>query len=137
MKIKNKYNFDDILNELKNKINLDDITYIKIIGIIPDIVEIVEKTKISGELKKNITKLIIKQLIIETDLTDNDIKKCLNLYNDGIIDISIENIIRASKINYKVNYKSKLQKIIRNKKHSIAAIKISKKYSNSNRKNKL
>ena len=58
--MKNKYNFDDILNELKNKINLDDITYMKIIGIIPDIVEIVEKTKISGELKKNITKLIIK-----------------------------------------------------------------------------
>ena len=86
--MKNKYNFDDILNELKNKINLDDITYIKIIGIIPDIVEIVEKTKISGELKKNITKLIIKQLIIETDLTDNDKKKCLNIYNDGIIDIS-------------------------------------------------
>lgn len=137
MKMKNKYNFDDILNELKNKINLDDITYMKIIGIIPDIVEIVEKTKISGELKKNITKLIIKQLIIETDLTDNDKKKCLNLYNDGIIDISIENIIRASKKNYKVNYKSKLQKFIRNKKHSIAAMKISKRYSNSNRKNKL
>ena len=137
MKIKKKYNFDDILNELKNKINLDDITYMKIIGIIPDIVEIVEKTKISGELKKNITKLIIKELITQTDLTDNDKKKCLNLYNDGIIDISIENIIRASKRNYKVNYKSKLQKFIRNKKHSIEAIKISKRHSNQNRKSKL
>tara|TARA_Y100000389_G_scaffold186193_1_gene206288 strand:- start:412 stop:816 length:405 start_codon:yes stop_codon:yes gene_type:complete len=129
----NKYNFSDILSELKNKIDIEDITYKKIIGIIPDIMEIIEKTKVSGEIKKNLTKLIIKELILETDITYDDKNKCLKLYNDNIIDISIENIIRASKKNYKVNYKSKLQKFIKNKKHSIAALKISKIYLNSNR----
>ena len=129
----NKYNFSDILSELKNKIDIEDITYKKIIGIIPDIMEIIEKTKVSGEIKKNLTKLIIKKLILETDITYDDKNKCLKLYNDNIIDISIENIIRASKKNYKVNYKSKLQKFIKNKKHSIAALKISKIYLNSNR----
>ena len=129
----NKYNFSDILSELKNKIDIEDITYKKIIGIIPDIMEIIEKTKVSGEIKKNLTKLIIKELILETDKTYDDKNKCLKLYNDNIIDISIENIIRASKKNYKVNYKSKLQKFIKNKKHSIAALKISKIYLNSNR----
>lgn len=134
--VKTKNNYYNVLSELKKIINPEDITYSKLISIIPDVVEAVEKTKVSGEFKKNITISLIEQLIKEANIDSNDRKKCMGLLNDGIVDNCIENIIRASKKNYKVNYKSKLQKFIRHTKKSNAAKKISLRYSNERRRSK-
>ena len=121
----NIIDYNSLSIALKQRIYPEDITSSNLINIIPDVLEVVEKTNTPGELKKKFAKSLIEQLIKEADIDNDDKTKCMELLSNGIVDSSIENIIRVSKKKYKVNYKSNLQKFIIHRIKSNAANKIS------------
>jgi len=91
----NIIDYNSLSIALKQRIYPEDITSSNLINIIPDVLEVVEKTNTPGELKKKFAKSLIEQLIKEADIDNDDKTKCMELLSNGIVDSSIENIIRV------------------------------------------
>ena len=123
--MKNKLNsYDSISDKLKKRIRPDDVNSNNIINIVPIVLEVVEKASISGELKKKIAMSLIEQLVRESKMSENDKRKCNDLFNNGVIDSVIENIIKASNNKIKLNNKSKIFRIVKKKRQQDASFKI-------------
>ena len=67
---------------------------------------------------------LIEQLVRESKMSENDKRKCNDLFNNGVIDSVIENIIKASNNKIKLNNKSKIFRIVKKKKQQDASFKI-------------
>ena len=102
---------EDILQKLNSRIEHLEVSISNIIAILQHIMEIVEKTKLKGPQKKGLAISLLKQVIDNSNLKNEDKEDLYNVINTGIIADTIDLVISASKKKLKLNRKSIMKKL--------------------------
>jgi len=102
---------DEILQKLNSRIEHLEVCISNVIPILQHIMEIVEKTRLKGPQKKGLAISLLKGVIINSNLKNEDKEDLYNVINNGIMSDTIDLVISASNRKLKLNRKSIMKKL--------------------------
>ncbi len=104
--------FDQCHQHLKIKIGNLEINFANIMTIVKFSMEVVEASKAKGERQKTLVILLVKQIVKDAPITDEQEKFLLDMINNGVLANTIDLVIDASKGNLNINTVSKCAKSV-------------------------
>ena len=131
----NNFTFEEIYCEINKRISNFEISTNTLIIILQNILEIVEINKNNDIHEKALVISLLKKLVNEADIDDNEKYNCNLIINNGTISNTIDLIKDTSNKNTKLNKKkSLLRRILSRRKRKKTAEDIQRK-SGDNRRN--
>ena len=104
------FNFDLCLKQLKERSNNIEINGQNLMTIVKCAMEIIELTELKGIEQKDVVLKLVKKLINDREL-DNDSKSLVNnIIDSGVLSMSIDLIVDATKGKLNINLKKKLKR---------------------------
>ena len=104
--------FDQCHQHLKIKIGNLEINFANIMTIVKYSMEVVETSKAKGERQKIIVIQLVKQLVKDAPITDDNEKFLLDMIDNGVLSYTIDLVIDASKGNLNINSVGKCAKSV-------------------------
>lgn len=95
--------FNDYLNKIKTKFENIDIESSLLPVLTKETMEIVEKTKLSGEMKKELAKKLINNIIDNAAINNEEKELCEKIISSGVLDETIDILVEISRGNFIVN----------------------------------
>lgn len=128
--------FEEISVELKKRIGHLEVSVDNLMIILQYVLEVVELTKAKGPQKKAFAISLLKQIIDEADINQNEKSNCYVLINNGTVSNTIDLVITASKKKTKLNkHKSLVKRILCRRKNKHAE-NLQKRHGSGKRQNK-
>lgn len=95
--------FESSLKELKEKIGKMEINSKTIVTVLRFAMEIVEATQLKGESQKNLVEKLVKQIVIDSPISDDKEKLLLDMVDNGIVGSMADLVVSASKGEIDIN----------------------------------
>tara|TARA_B110000305_G_C19431523_1_gene636482 strand:+ start:793 stop:1215 length:423 start_codon:yes stop_codon:yes gene_type:complete len=103
IEIQNINNYDKEYNELMKRIQHIKVTSQTLMLVLEYVIEIVEKIdNLKGNKKKGLAILLIKKVVDNSDMDEEDRKLCITMINNGIVGDTIDLVINA--VNGKLDF---------------------------------
>ena len=100
--------FEECLVKLHNALINVDITVKNVMVVVKFAMEIVEVTELKGEEQKELAVKLVRQVIVNAPISDDEEKLCLDMVDNGVMGNMMDLISDASKGNININTAKKL-----------------------------
>ena len=103
IEIQKNNNYDKEYNELMKKIQHVKVTSQTLMLVLEYVIEVVEKIEnLKGNKKKGLAILLIKKVVENADMDEEDRKLCMTMINNGVLGDTIDLVINA--VNGKLDF---------------------------------
>jgi hypothetical protein len=103
IEIQNINNYDKEYNELMKKIQHVKVASQTLMLVLEYVIEVVEKIEnLKGNKKKGLAILLIKKVVENADMDEEDRKLCMTMINNGVVGDTIDLVINA--VNGKLDF---------------------------------
>ena len=104
------FDFDSSLGLLKERSHNIDINGQNLMIIVKYAMEIIEVTELKGVEQKDMAIKLVKQLVNDSNLSDNVVSTVNEIIDSGALSVTIDLIVDATKGKININLKKKLKR---------------------------
>lgn len=104
------FDFDSSLGLLKERSHNVDINGQNLMIIVKYAMEIIEVTELKGVEQKDMAIKLVKQLVNDSNLSDNVVSTVNEIIDSGALSVTIDLIVDATKGKININLKKKLKR---------------------------
>ena len=103
--------FLECMEVLKTKLKDKEVGLDTILNIVKISMEVVEVTKLKGEKQKDLAVKLVRQIVVDSPITDDKEKLILNMVDEGIVGSTIDVIVAASNGQLDINASKNVVKV--------------------------